>query len=73
MQERHEATTESHAIESTPQERLQFLVTIPGGFHIRMACVDAIWRVHLQPKALHEVKGGIFDQFKSFDPEIHRN
>ncbi|KAF8328525.1 uncharacterized protein EI90DRAFT_2828434, partial [Cantharellus anzutake] len=68
-QERHDATTESHAIESTPQERLQFLVTIPGGFHIRMACVDAIWRVHIQPKALREVRGGIFDQFKILQPK----
>src|SRR5258708_3134958 len=34
-QERHDATTESHAIKST-QEQLQFLVTIPGCFHIRM-------------------------------------
>ncbi len=42
-QERHDATTESRAIESTPQEQLQFLVTIPGCFHIWMACVDAIW------------------------------
>jgi len=64
MQERHDATTELCTIESTPQERLQFLVTIPGGFHIHMACVDAIWQVHIQPKALHEVRGGIFDQFK---------
>ncbi len=31
-QERHDATTESHAIESTPQEQLQFLVTILGAF-----------------------------------------
>jgi hypothetical protein len=56
-------------IESTPQERLQFLVTIPGGFHIRMACVDAIWRVHIQLKALCEVRGGIFDQFKVLHPK----
>ena len=68
-QERHDATTESQAIEFTPQERLQFLVTIPGGFHIRMACVDAIWRVHIQSKALREVKGGIFDQFKVLHPK----
>ncbi|KAF8331614.1 uncharacterized protein EI90DRAFT_2919615, partial [Cantharellus anzutake] len=68
-QERHDATTESCAIESTPQERLQFLVTIPGGFHICMACVDAIWRVHIQPKALREVRGGIFDQFKILRPK----
>src|SRR5260221_14722070 len=68
-QERHDATTESHAIKPTPQERLQFLVTIPGCFHIQMACVDAIWRVHIQSKALHEVKGGVFDQFKVLHPK----
>ena len=33
-QERHNSIMESHAIESTPQEQLQYLVTIPGGFHI---------------------------------------
>ena len=68
-QERHEAMTESCAIESTPQEQLQFLVTIPGCFHIHMACMDAIWQVHIQSNALHEVKGGVFDQFKVLHPK----
>src|SRR5260370_39000225 len=34
-----------------------------------MACVDAIWRVYIQLKALCEVKGGIFDQFKVLCPK----
>ena len=68
-QERHDAMTESWAIKFMRQEWLQFLVTIPGGFHICMACVDAIWWVHIQSKALHEVKGGIFDQFKVLCPK----
>ncbi len=69
MQEWHDTTTESRTIEFTPQEWLQFLVTVPGGFHIHMACVDAIWRVYIQPKALCEIKGGIFDQFKVLHPK----
>ena len=34
-----------------------------------MACVDAIWQVHIQSKALCEVKGGVFDQFKVLHPK----
>src|SRR5258707_6662060 len=34
-----------------------------------MACVDAMWQVHIQSKALHEVKGGVFDQFKVIHPK----
>src|SRR5260370_40514053 len=68
-QEWHAATTESHALESSAQERLQYLVTIPGIFHIRMAAVDAIWRVYLHNKKLQVSPGGIYDQFKVLQPK----
>lgn len=42
------------SIEATPWDRLQHVVYIPGLFHLKMACVDAIWRLFLQPLAARE-------------------
>ena len=68
-QEQHAATTELCALESSAQEQLQYLVTIPGIFHIRMVAVDAIWRVYLHDKKLQASPGGIYDQFKVLQPK----
>ena len=37
-----------------------------------MACVDAIWRVHIQNKQLQTVQGGILDLFKILRPKDSR-
>ena len=62
-------TTESRAIESSEKDQLQWLITVPGTFHIRMVCVDAIWWVHIHPKAQRDIKGGIFNLFKILHPK----
>ncbi|TFK68929.1 hypothetical protein BDN72DRAFT_878758, partial [Pluteus cervinus] len=36
------------SIESTPWRRLQHVVFVPGGFHLKFAAADAIWRMALQ-------------------------
>jgi hypothetical protein len=41
---------ESRCIEDTPKNRLQFIIFLPGLFHYKMACADALWRTHIQPK-----------------------
>lgn len=35
--------------ESRPFRRLQFIVCVPGLFHFKMACADAIWRAFISP------------------------
>lgn len=41
------ALMKSRRIEESAKNRLQYLIFIPGIFHIKMACADAIWRAHI--------------------------
>ena len=52
--ERIQAALQRHAIESSPWNRLQHVLFIPGLFHLKMACADAIWRTFLQPTAARD-------------------
>ena len=36
-------------IESSPWNRFQHVVFIPGLFHLKMACADALWRCFIYP------------------------
>ncbi|KAJ8591097.1 hypothetical protein M405DRAFT_932356 [Rhizopogon salebrosus TDB-379] len=42
------------SVEATPWDRLQHVIFIPGLFHLKMACADAIWRCFIQPLAARE-------------------
>ncbi|KAG6370625.1 hypothetical protein JVT61DRAFT_11251 [Boletus reticuloceps] len=42
------------SIEATPWDRFQHVVFIPGLFHLKMACADAIWRCFIQPPGARE-------------------
>ncbi|KAH9167844.1 hypothetical protein EDB89DRAFT_1890233 [Lactarius sanguifluus] len=48
--ERLDTVRDSRRIEDTPKDRFQYVVFIPGLFHYKMACVDALWRIYLQNK-----------------------
>ena len=37
------------SIEKTPWKRFQFAVFVPGLFHFKMACTDALWCIFIQP------------------------
>ncbi|PPQ76588.1 hypothetical protein CVT26_012793 [Gymnopilus dilepis] len=49
--ERLDSVRTSRAIEETPKRRFQFAIFVPGLFHFKMACVDALWRTWIQPTA----------------------
>src|SRR5258708_1892472 len=49
-QERHDTTMSFCSIEKSRKNRFQWLILVPGIFHIRMAAVDAIWRTHIKDK-----------------------
>ncbi|KAI6142402.1 hypothetical protein BKA82DRAFT_4331458 [Pisolithus tinctorius] len=42
------------SIESTSWNRLQHVIFIPGLFHLKMACADALWRCFIYPSAAHD-------------------
>ncbi|KAG6884204.1 hypothetical protein C0992_006774 [Termitomyces sp. T32_za158] len=37
--------------EATPWERFQYVIFVPGLFHVKMACADALYRIFIQPTA----------------------
>lgn len=49
--ERLASAQKSRSIEETSWRRLQSIVTVPGFFHFKMACVDALWRVFVRNHA----------------------
>lgn len=57
-------------IEATPRNRLQYVVFVMGLFHLKMACVETIWRVFLKdPKARTEdQKSSFYSNFKILRP-----
>lgn len=36
------------SIESTGRRRLEFVIFVPGLFHVKMACADALWRIFIE-------------------------
>ncbi|KAF9230944.1 hypothetical protein BU15DRAFT_83000 [Melanogaster broomeanus] len=42
------------SIESTPWNRFQHVVFIPGLFHLKMACADALWHCFIHPTTARE-------------------
>ncbi|KAI6146351.1 hypothetical protein BKA82DRAFT_125739 [Pisolithus tinctorius] len=42
------------SIESTSWNCLQHVVFIPGLFHLKMACADALWRCFIYPSVAHD-------------------
>ncbi|KAI0698468.1 hypothetical protein BC835DRAFT_1304794 [Cytidiella melzeri] len=52
--EKIDASLERRSIEQTPWLRLQFVVFVLGLFHLKMACVDALWKVFIQPRSAQE-------------------
>ncbi|KAI5980763.1 hypothetical protein EDD15DRAFT_2381285 [Pisolithus albus] len=52
--ERLQAAQLRRSIEATPWDRFQHIIFIPGLFHLKMACADAMWRCFIQPLSARE-------------------
>ncbi|KAJ6586639.1 hypothetical protein B0H10DRAFT_1832260, partial [Mycena sp. CBHHK59/15] len=52
--ERIMSLLQRRSIEDTPWRRYQYVIYIMGLFHLKMAAVDAIWRIFIEPKAGRE-------------------
>ncbi|KIJ07102.1 hypothetical protein PAXINDRAFT_46892, partial [Paxillus involutus ATCC 200175] len=52
--ERLQAAQLCRSIESTPWCRFQHVIFIPGLFHLKMACANALWHCFIYPSAAQE-------------------
>ena len=50
--ERIQALLQCRAMESSPWKRCQYVIFIPGLFHLKMATADAIWHAFIYPVAV---------------------
>ena len=66
--ERVKSIHKSRRIERTDREAFEFIETVPGLFHVLMACADAIWRVYIEPKPQQDDPRGVFHQFLTLNP-----
>lgn len=58
------------SIERTSRRHLQFIVFIPGLFHIKMACADAIWRIFISPAGLQTENTSMLAFIRLFYPTL---
>ncbi|KAI5982306.1 hypothetical protein EDD15DRAFT_2324236 [Pisolithus albus] len=52
--ERLQAAQLRRSIESTSWNRLQHIIFIPGLFHLKMACADALWHCFIYPSTVRK-------------------
>ncbi|KAG2126360.1 uncharacterized protein EDB93DRAFT_1097117 [Suillus bovinus] len=67
--ERLDTVGNSRRIEMTPKNRLQYVVFLPGFFHYKMACADALWRIYLQPKEGRDDENSLFQSVRYLRPD----
>ena len=48
-------------IEHSAWNHLGWVVFVPGMFHFKMACTDALWDIHIEPKAGRTDPTGFFE------------
>ncbi|KAH7913660.1 hypothetical protein BJ138DRAFT_1001804, partial [Hygrophoropsis aurantiaca] len=66
--ERLDTVRDSRRIEDTPKNRLQYVVFLPGLFHYKMACADALWRTYVQPKDGRDDEAALFQHIGVLRP-----
>ncbi|KAG2341406.1 hypothetical protein BDR05DRAFT_976981 [Suillus weaverae] len=59
----------SWCIELTPKNHFQYVIFLPGLFHYKMACADAIWRTYIQPKEGHDDENSLYQHTAVLQPE----
>jgi hypothetical protein len=59
--ERVDALRKMRCIEHSAKNRLDWVVFVPGLFHLKMAATDAFWRIHVEPVAGRDDATGFFE------------
>ena len=67
--ERIEGLKRMQQIEHSTKNRLNFLVFVPGLFHMKMAAADAYACIHVQPVANHSEKLGVNEYLNYLHPK----
>ncbi|KAI6160007.1 hypothetical protein EDD17DRAFT_1778675 [Pisolithus thermaeus] len=67
--ERLQATQLRRSIECTSWNCLQHVIFIPGLFHLKMACADAIWQCFISPMAACEDKTSLMHNVAQLRPK----
>jgi hypothetical protein len=67
--ERLDTVQDSRSIEATPKRRFQYIVFLPGLFHFKMACADALWRTWVQPKDSQVDENSLFQHVGILRPD----
>ncbi|KAG2028921.1 hypothetical protein BDR03DRAFT_882337 [Suillus americanus] len=67
--ERLDTVRNSRCIEHTPKNRFQYVIFLPGLFHYKMACADAIWRTYIQPKEGRDDENSLYQHITVLRPE----
>ena len=57
------------SIESTPWNRFQHVIFIPGLFHLKMACANSMWRVFLQSTDAREDETSLMSDVAQLRPK----
>lgn len=60
--ERITSARQSRSIEQKAIRRLQFVVFVPGLFHLLMACADSLHRMYIEPSNLRADPNGLYQQ-----------
>ena len=67
--ERLDTVQDSRRIEATPKRRFQYVIFLPGLFHFKMACADALWRTWVQSKDSRIDKNSLFQHVGILRPD----
>jgi hypothetical protein len=60
---------DSRSIEATPKRCFQYVIFLPGLFHFKMACADALWRTWVQSKDSWIDKNSLFQHIGILRPD----
>lgn len=67
--ERLDTVRNSRRIEYTPKNRFQYVIFLPGLFHYKMACADALWHTHIQPKEGRDDENSLYQHIGVLRPD----
>ncbi|KAG1849657.1 hypothetical protein DFJ58DRAFT_716892 [Suillus subalutaceus] len=67
--ERLDTVRNSQRVEHTPKNRLQYVIFLLGLFHYKMACTDALWRTHIQPKEGRDDENSLYQHIGILRPD----
>jgi hypothetical protein len=66
--ERIDGLWKMRVIEHNSKNRLNWVIFVPGMFHLKMACADAFWRIHVSLKAGRDDPTGFFEYIRHLHP-----